>query len=59
LEQITPRNRDGRIDTELHRPQVTLHMRGLPSMDVATARQLASALIEAADLCDSWVTDSR
>jgi hypothetical protein len=49
---------DGRIDTEIHRPQVTFSMRGMPSMDVATARRLAAAIIEAADLCDRWMTDS-
>src|SRR6185437_6502100 len=46
---------DGRIDAGIHHPEVRLFMRGMPSMDVATARRLAAAIIEAADLCDRWV----
>ena len=46
---------DGRINTGIHHPKVGLSMHGMPSMDVVTARRLAAAIIEAADLCDRWV----
>ena len=47
---------DGRINTGIHHPEVRIFSAAcMPSMDVATARRLAAAIIEAADLCDRWV----
>ena len=50
---------DGRKNTGIHHAKVRLSMPGMPSMGVVTARRLAAAIIEAADLCDRWATDSR